>query len=337
MKRILMLSTGGTIASTDEGHGLTPTESGRKLISVIPELETVCDVAVEEVLNLDSSNMQPEDWLVLARRINDSFQAYDGIVITHGTDTMAYTASVLSFLLQHIPLPVVLTGSQLPMSAPETDGKRNLLHAFLTACREELKGVYVVFDSLVIRGIHSEKVRSTSFRAFESLNAPAAGYFEGNTLVLNPSVRQEEGVYRFSDRLDPRVMPVHLIPGFEAELLRTAIEKKYRAVVIRGFGLGGIPAEGRDLNPVIRELDEHGIVTVITTQCTYEGADISVYGVGVAAGEAGAVSAGPMTFETAVAKLMWLCGTFDNAQEVKKQFTENIIGEWNLYQTGEVR
>ncbi len=333
MKKILMLSTGGTIASTNSGHGLTPTESGEAMAALIPELKGLCEISYYEVMSIDSSNMQPEGWVSLAKAISDRVNDYDGVVITHGTDTMAYTASALSFMLQNLPIPVVLTGSQLPIDDPETDGKRNIYHAFLTAMDERLCGVYVVFDYDVIKGIHAQKVRSTTFHAFESINAPIVGTYIDDVLQLKESMIPEKPAAPFKAQLslNNKVILVKIVPGFEAALLKGIAQLDVDAVVIEGFGIGGIPNEFRDLTPAVKALTEKGILTIITTQCTYEGADLNIYDVGVSAAEAGAISAGPMTSETILAKLMYLLAQTEDFNLQRDRFRTNYAGEWTMY------
>ena len=333
MKKILMLSTGGTIASTNEGHGLTPTETGAAMAAMIPGLAGLCDIEFYEVMSIDSSNMQPEGWSTIAKVIYEFADKVDGIVITHGTDTMAYTASALSFMLPGLSIPVVLTGSQLPIGDPNTDAKRNILHAFLTAMDERLCGVYIVFDYDVIKGIHASKVRSTTFHAFESLNAPVVGTFVDDVLQLNEAMIPQKPAEKLAPVLevDNRVFLLKITPGFDPKRLEALGDLGYKAIVIEGFGIGGIPNEGRDLNPAVKALADKGVLTVITTQCTYEGADLDIYGVGVTAAEAGAVAAGPMTSETIMAKLMCLIGQVDDFHLLRDRFMKNMVGEWNVY------
>ncbi|MBR2990977.1 MAG: asparaginase [Solobacterium sp.] len=337
MKKILMLSTGGTIASTDSGHGLTPTESGAAMAAMIPELQGLCEISCYEVMSIDSSNMQPEGWTTLAQAIKEHSDGFDGVVITHGTDTMAYTASALSFMLKNLPFPVVLTGSQLPISAPDTDAKRNILHAFLTALDDRLCGVYIVFDYDVIKGIHAEKTRSTTFHAFESINAPLVGTYVDNVLQINEAMIPEKPTEPLQVQLDlcNDVFLLKITPGFEPARLKALGDLGYKAIIIEGFGIGGIPNEGRDLVPAVKALTDKGILTIITTQCTYEGADLDIYSVGVSAAEAGAIAAGPMTSETILAKLMCITAKTDDFHSIRDRFRKDVIGEWKVYGTAD--
>ena len=175
MKSILVIATGGTIASAEEGSGLAPALTGEQLVAFVPEVAQACHVEVSQVMNVDSTNMRPEGWLAIAGEVRRRYGEFDGFVVLHGTDTLAYTAAGLSYLVQGGPKPVVLTGSQLPMGDPGTDGKRNLLDAVLVACDDAAAGVMVAFGGKVISGTAARKVRTRSFEAFDSLNVPELG------------------------------------------------------------------------------------------------------------------------------------------------------------------
>ena len=190
MKSILVIATGGTIASVEEGSGLAPALTGEQLVAFVPEVAQVCHVEVSQVMNVDSTNMRPEGWLSIAGEVRRSYDDFDGFVVLHGTDTLAYTAAGLSYLVQGRPKPIVLTGSQLPMGDPETDGKRNLLDAVRVACDDAAAGVMVAFGGKVISGTAARKVRTRSFEAFDSLNALDLGR------VRNGLVTWADGAWR---------------------------------------------------------------------------------------------------------------------------------------------
>ena len=183
-KRILLLTTGGTIASTPTAEGLAPGMDGQDLARRLPFLTDRYTVTVRDILHLDSSNIQPEEWQVIARHVFESKADYDGIVITHGTDTMAYTASVLSFMLQDIRIPVVLTGAQLPIDHPLTDALENLRLAFAMAATGQA-GVFLAFDRRVLLGCRAVKTRTKDFNAFESVNWPPVGVVDAEGLHLD--------------------------------------------------------------------------------------------------------------------------------------------------------
>lgn len=327
MKKILLLSTGGTIASTAGDKGLTPTLGAAALLELLPEAAAIGQLSYEELLSIDSSNMQPEDWQRMARAIAAALPHYDGIVLTHGTDTMAYSAAALSFMLRHLQKPVVLTGSQLPLTAEGSDGKDNILDALRVAA-SGLAGVYIVFDHQIIRGTCAKKIHSLDFSAFASINRPLAGRIEEGRVLLtaSPAPVQEQAL-ELAEELDTRVLVVKLTPGLEPALLGAAADLGYRAVVLEAFGLGGLPCQGRSLLQSISELLKRGITVVVSTQCLHGGCDMDVYDVGVAAQEAGALCGGDLTIETLLAKLMWLLGRYDSPEEVAKGFSLNLVGE----------
>ena len=343
MKSILVIATGGTIASAEEGSGLAPALTGEQLVAFVPEVAQVCRVEVSQVMNVDSTNMRPQGWLAIAGEVRRRYDDFDGFVVLHGTDTLAYTAAGLSYLVQCSPKPVVLTGSQLPMGDPGTDGKRNLLDAVRVACDDAAAGVMVAFGGKVISGTAARKVRTRSFEAFDSLNVPDLGHVcdgrvewaddvcrqmnaastaaEGNSGDANErccaSTESQfvgfagaaeaggavSGV-RFYDALNPRVAVLKLTPGMDA-LVIDALRPACDALVVEAFGLGGIPEYDGITETLLAWVDA-GKTLVMTTQCPYEGADLSVYEVGRAfCDRPGVLMGGAATAEALLAKTMW--------------------------------
>ncbi len=200
MKKILWITTGGTIASVSSESGLVPSQDAADLLQAIGTLISGIKIVTEDLFTLDSSNIQPEEWRMIARRIHAVYQQVDGIVLTHGTDTMAYTASALSYMLLGIPIPVVLTGSQLPLSHPLSDGVDNLRCAFAMAA-SQVPGVYVAFDRRIILGTRAVKVKTQGFDAFESVNQKLAGRVDSRGLTINTKVTDfPPHPYVFTDR-----------------------------------------------------------------------------------------------------------------------------------------
>lgn len=331
MKKILLISTGGTIASTPTENGLTPTVSGADMVQLIPELEGLCEIRYTELLNLDSSNMQPEEWAAMASAVFTALSIYDGVVITHGTDTMAYSAAALSFMLQNLNKPVILTGSQLPIEDEHTDGKRNILDAFRAAVDGRLTGVYIVFDGSIIPGTSAKKTCSRNFHAFESINRKLAGEIRDGAVVLyeEPKAPAALKPLTLNANYDANVLLVRLTPGTRPELIEAAGTLGYRAVIIEAFGLGGIPNVRRNLLPSVHKLISQKVPVVVTTQCVHDGCDLSVYDVGVDAAKAGVLSAGNMTTEAITAKLMWILGQTDDFEQIISWFSRDFIGEFN--------
>lgn len=183
MKRILLLTTGGTIASVETKRGLAPAPTSEPLRRLLDELALPCEVTVHSLFHIDSTNFQPEHWLEIARAIRAAYEEYDGFVITHGTDTMAYTAAALSYLIQYSAKPIVLTGAQRPLSDAITDARRNLRDSIRFALHEGVRGVYLVFDGKAILGTRARKVRSKSYNAFESINYPVAAFIDERRIL----------------------------------------------------------------------------------------------------------------------------------------------------------
>ena len=307
-KRLALLATGGTIACTPGAHGLTPTLTAADLLKPVED-SLPCEVVPQDVFLMDSSNMQPEEWSTLARAVDEALRDCDGVVITHGTDTMAYTASALSFMLAGVPKPVILTGSQLPLLHPLTDARGNLRHA-LAAATQPVGGVYVCFDYRLISGARCVKTHTTAMDAFSSINAPMAGYFDVEGVhVENPQpftpADGMAGEYRLRDTLDARVFLLKLVPGTSPEVLRYVRDAGYRGLVIEAFGLGGLHYIRRNLVEALRELAESGVYVLVVSQCLYEKADLTVYEVGRGMMREQVHSGRDMTTEAAVTKLMW--------------------------------
>lgn len=317
MKKILLIGTGGTIASEVTESGLAPELTTEQLLNHIPQIAEICDVTCLELLHLDSTNMRPEHWLAMVRCIRDHYDDYDGFVLTHGTDTMAYTAAALSYLIQKSPKPIILTGAQKPMGFDSTDSKVNLTDAIRCAA-EDLPGVSIVFNGRVILGTRAKKTRSKSFQAFSSINFPELGVLRDGVLLRY--IRQDcEARPIFSDTLDEKVALMKLVPGSNREQADFLLSRN-DALIIESFGVGGLPEDG-DFYDCIHRAMEAGKTILLTTQVQNEGSDLSVYHVGHRLkNDLGVLETYDMTCEAAVAKLMWILGKTRNPQEVARLF-----------------
>ena len=320
MKKILMLGTGGTIASELTPEGLTPELTPAQLLRYVPAIRTLCEVDCLSLFNLDSTNITPAHWLKTAAALRENYDRYDGFVISHGTDTMAYTAAALSYLVQGSKKPIILTGAQKPINYDSTDSKLNLTDAFVCAASDRLAGVNIVFSGRVILGTRARKTCSKSFAAFSSINYPDIGILLDHRLVryLEPEYRDTPF---FSDRLDPHVGLVKMAPGTEPELLDFLLTRN-DALVMECFGVGGLPAYEDDR--ILRAVEKHtaaGKFVVVTTQVQNEGSDLSVYSVGHALKRNPLVLEGyDMTTEALYAKLMWILGRTREPAEVSRLF-----------------
>ena len=325
MKRVLLLSTGGTIASRPGKDGLEPGITGEELISELGDLQGKFDIQVQQILNLDSSNIQAEEWRLMARTVYEQIGGYDGVVITHGTDTMAYSASMLSFMLRGLQKPVVFTGSQIPMENMLTDARNNLFCA-LAAVEAGIQGVTVAFNRRIIRGCRAVKVSTMGFDAFESVNARYLGEIFADGLRVYDR-QAGTGPLQLMDRVSTDVFLLKLIPGTNPQLFDHLPKIGYRGVVLETFGAGGMHFHRRDLLEKLRMLETQGIVVVACSQCLYEPNDLTIYEVGRKLLENGVISAGDMTTEAAVTKLMWALGQADDPEEVRRLFSKNLAGE----------
>ena len=307
MKRILMLGIGGTIACVPSADGLVPALDGPAMIRLVPELEEVCAIETKQILNLDSSNLSPEHWQIIAKAIAANYENYDGFVITHGTDTMAYTAAALSQMLHNCQKPVVLTGAQLPIQAEGSDAPNNIYHAFLAAT-SPLKGVALVFGDLVIHGAHAKKLYTQDFNGFASINREPLATISHNHLFWQKGALQGggygEGEFSINTQLETKIAVVKIIPGATPDILDYYVKKGYKGLIIEGFGAGGVPNGDNNWLPKLEQVLKQGLQVVCTTQCLYDGVHLDTYPMGILAERLGARSAGLDTIETALIKLM---------------------------------
>ncbi len=318
MKKILIIGTGGTIASKPSADGLTPDLDSKQLIDSIPSISDICDVDCIQAFSLDSTNVRPEHWLILAEIITENYDRYDGFVITHGTDTMAYTVAGLSYLIQNSKKPIVLTGAQKPIGEEITDAKRNIIDALIYAVDEGSHGVVIVFSGAVICGTRARKNYSKRFMAFGSINFPELARVEdGRVIRYVPEPYSGETV--FYDNLNANVGLLKLTPGMRNDVMRYAIDR-YDGLVVESFGVGGLP-EYSDFYQQIKRAVERRKLIVMTTQVPNEGSDLSVYRVGsILKNSLRVLEAHDMTSEAVLAKLMWVLGETDDFDRAEALF-----------------
>ena len=321
MKRILPLATGGTIATRKTEHGLVPQLTSQDLLAAVPELAQVADIEAIELFNLDSTNLSPTHWITIAQTIEKHYGNFDGFVISHGTDTMAYTASALTYLIQNASKPIVLTGAQQSIGNRETDARRNLYNAFLYAAADCAWGVTIVFDGQVILGSRARKMRSKSYNAFSSIGFPEIALIrDGKVYPLLPKPQFPEKP-TFCLTMNPNVFVLKLIPGVRADIFRL-LEQAYDAVILEGFGVGGVPYYANaDFAEAVGRWVRSGKPLIMTTQVTYEGSDMSVYEVGHhIKSKYGVIEAYDMTLEAVVTKTMWLLGQSQDRNLFRNRF-----------------
>lgn len=315
MRKILVLGTGGTISCAASADGLKPAVSVADLVKTVwvPDKYQV-DIQTEQLFELDSTNMTPRHWEALAKRIHERYDEFDGFVVTHGTDTMAYAASSLACLIQNSRKPIVFTGSMKPMTMAHSDAPRNLRDAVIFAADERAFGVRVMFGGWLYYGQGVSKICTDEFEAFDDLSADNAIMFE-NIVKEGLEKRNFSGEIRFYDKLSDGVFLTKLIPG--QELL---IPENTKAVILEGYGDGGIP--DYCLNEVERLVNK-GVYVIIATQCQYGGTDLKKYEVGrVAAKRFNLLETGKMTIEYAVARARWALEYSNGFEEFKRLFND---------------
>lgn len=332
--KILFISTGGTIASSQSGEGLAPTIPGETLLKEVPGLGNVADFEVLDLLSIESSNINQGEWVKIIRAIVDNERKFDAFVISHGTDTMAYTAAALSFVLRGFPHPVIITGAMLPMGDLTTDARDNLLHSFMfaRAMKENNRsGVSICFAGVLIHGPRAKKISAKRMNAFESVFYPAIGTIEGGSaaLVHTPSINTTELIDRENLDFDSSILPVKIFPGFPARYMEQCVSMGPKAIVVECFGLGGLPYLGENLFPSVARALEMGIIVIITTQCPRGGVDLTTYAIGQKSLKLGVISAEDMGFEAIIAKLMWLLPRI-SPDQMSKMIAFNFCDEIGL-------
>ena len=320
MKNILLIATGGTIASKPTKGGLAPVITPKELLSYVPEIADVAKVGEVQPFNLDSTNVSPRHWLELARIIAERYEEFDGFVVTHGTDTMAYTAAALSYLVQHSKKPIVLTGSQKSVYLRDTDARNNLADAFSYCADDGASGVHVVFDGKVILGTRAKKTRTRSYNAFSSIDYPEIALMRDGKPLYYLEEPKPEGAPRFFSALDEDVFVLKLIPGMKPDIF-DYLDTHCSALVVESFGSGGLPDYGDAA--LVHRLGKFlglGKTVVFTTQVEREGSALDKYEVGRKLKGLGRVlEARSMTLEATVCKLMWLL-PFSRPDEIEANF-----------------
>jgi len=321
-KRILLIATGGTIASRYTGDGLSPAISAKELLSYVPEAKEICDIDTMEPFSLDSTNIGPREWMKLAGLVEEYYERYDGFVICHGTDTMAYTAAALSYLVQDNRKPVIVTGAQKPIDLADTDARTNLTDSLRFACDARAWRTNIVFGGRVIAGTRAKKERSKSYNAFSSINYPDIAAIQDDRIAFYIDDKSRAvAPMRVYHEMETRVYLHKLIPGQDGRIL-DRMREETRALIIESFGVGGIPNYGdQAYYDAIRQYVAEGREVIMATQVVHEGSDMAVYEVGKGIkNEFRLTESYDMTLEACVTKTMWALGMSRNGNDFQKLF-----------------
>lgn len=336
---ILLIYTGGTIGMKIDPvlQALTPFDFSQ-ILEEVPELSKFAykiDSYTFDPL-IDSSDVEPSLWIALAELIQERYDEYDGFVILHGTDTMAYSASALSFMTKGLTKPVIFTGSQLPIGTPRTDGKENLISSVEIAAAKDKDGhaivpeVCICFDNMLIRGNRSRKINSDHFRAFRSENFPPLAEAGINIRYNTQLIRRPEDWNarpEFFKNLDTRVSILKIHPGITPQVVRDILcGKETRAVILETYGAGNAPSKDWFIS-IIREASEMGKILLNVTQCIAGSVNMDIYATGKSLKEAGVMNGYDSTTESALAKLFHLLGTYGTDEEVKARLETDLRGE----------
>lgn len=313
MRKLLVIGTGGTISCANGENGLEPSLSVSELIA---RINVPCSIQTEQLFNIDSTNMTPLHWEQLARRIRERYDEFDGFVITHGTDTMAYAAASLSCLIQNSRKPIVFTGSMLPMTAENSDAPKNLRDAIVFAADECAFGVKLVFSGTVYDGKNVSKSDSSVSATFPFCETDSDTLENLNMFLARESAQKYDGKTRFYERLSDDVFLVKLIPG-----QRLYVPENAKAVILESYGAGGVPDY---MLETVKALADKGVYVIIATQCAYGGTDIGRYAVGHT--ELPLLETGKMTVEYAVARARWALAHSNGYNEFKNLFTTEVDG-----------
>lgn len=333
MKKILIIYTGGTIGMQHDQKGvLTPFDFG-KIMQQVPELKRLnCEIDHFQFKQLiDSSNVQRGFWIELASIIEKEYKSYDGFIILHGTDTMAYSASALSFMLQNLNKPVIFTGSQLPLGAIRTDAKRNLISSVeLAAGKIVIPEVCIYFNSQLFRGNRAEKFTSSKFDAFQSLNYPVLAetgvdIHYNHARILKPAGKK----LVVNKKLNPNIGLLRLFPGITEQWVRNSLMMDgLKALVLETYGSGNAPTDNWFIKCLEKAIKK-GIMIVNVSQCSGGQVQQGKYETSYLLQKIGVVSGNDMTTEAALTKLMYLFGKYNSTEKAKKEFKQSISGEIN--------
>ncbi len=304
MKKLLLIATGGTIASKNKNNGLTPQITPKEMLSFVPRACACHEISAVSLFSLDSTNITSDNWRKIAECIQANYDNFDGFIVTHGTDTMAYTAAALSYMIKNPGKPIVITGSQRPIDLDVTDARTNLNDA-ITVAASDFCGVLLVFDGKIIAGTRAKKTRSKSYNAFSSMDFPVLGIVMDFKITRYIPTPKPALPVEFALNMNDNIFLLKLTPGMDAKILPFVFEH-YDAIIVESFGMGGIPASIKSL--FLTSASNHPeVLVVMATQVAHEGSDMTIYEVGKEIRDhMNLLESGDMPLEAVITKTMWI-------------------------------
>lgn len=336
MKRVALLGFGGTIAMVPDENGvLAPAKNAIELLEYVPQLSKMADITVTQLENLDSTNVNPTHWKRLANEIDQISNDFDGVIVTHGTDTMSYTSSAVALALSGcLKLPVVFTGSQLPIVDPGNDARFNLENAMKTILKADELGIHevmLVFADRVLRAARSIKTSESRFDAFDSPAFPYLAQITVTGVEFSPvALKHLPHKANLRPEFNSNIFTIDLSPGLDPTMLLSLLQsKKCEALLLKSLGAGNVPSEGPySLLPLIKRATETNIPVLISTKFIGGRTLPEIYETGKLAQQAGAIPTGDMTDVMTQVKLMWLIALgIKSPQELRKAILSNYVGE----------
>lgn len=334
-KKILIINTGGTISSVKSAHGYQPATgyvaSALANIAALFHDEMPEYVIKEYSPLLDSSNITVHEWNRLGEDIAKAYKQYDGFVIFHGTDTMAYTASALSFMLEHLHKPVILTGSQIPLSAVRNDAVDNIVTSLWLCANQPIPEVCIYFNQRLLRGNRAQKISAQSFAAFDSPNFPNLASV-GIEIAVNKNLlhQQQNKPFRLQTIQPHFIANFRLFPGFSTEVLSFILQKPLRGLVLETYGAGNAQNNDQRFLTLLTNACQRGTIIVNCTQCQHGRVEMDQYATGYTLKQAGLISGRDMTPEAAHCKLLYLLSKYSDTVEIKALMEQNLMGELTL-------
>lgn len=312
----------------NKNGALVPFYNVKDLLNFVPQLDQLADISVIQLVNIDSTNIEPKLWTILAETIRENIDKYDGFVITHGTDTMSYTASAISFALSDINKPIIFTGSQKPIFDIASDAPNNLINSVLVALKVK-RGSIIVFGTKILQGNRSSKINESNLDAFDSPFVDRLGTIKLEPEIRINSITTDKNNISNNINFDPNIIIVKISPGLSGNGLENIVlSNNYHGLILECFGPGNIPDS---LIAFLNKAKERELPVVVLSQCKDGMTKMNLYAVGQQAIAGGVIPGGDMTVEAASTKLMWILSQTRDIKKIKQLYLTNIAGEMTTY------